>query len=212
MVSNNLSPTNIVSITLLGTPQGLAVPNINTLALISQEVPVWSGTQDYAVYKDPTSVAQDFGSNSKAFAIANAIFSQTPNPIQTGGYLAIIPRLQNVAVVAQAVIQDLTYTAVATGSGGNSITIAYTTGGTAGSEVVSVVGNAISVQIASGVSTAAQIAAAIAGNAPATALVTAAVTGVSRQQRDGARECDESGWWVCERPRASSNSYGENRQ
>lgn len=179
MVSNNLSPSNIITVTLQGTPQGLAVPNINSVALISSESPAWYGSQDYAIYKDPTTVGQDFGVNSLAFAIANAFFSQVPNPIQTQGYLAIIPRLHNVAVKANVQIQDINYEAVATGSGGNSITIAYTTGGTAGSEVVTVLSNAISVQIASGVSTAAQIAAAIAASGPAAALVTATVYGTS---------------------------------
>jgi hypothetical protein len=183
MPSNNLSPSNIITVTLQGVPAGLAVPNINTVALISQEVPVWAGTQDYAVYKDPTSVAQDFGSNSKAAAIANAFFSQNPNPIQTQGYLVIIPRLQSIAVAAGVQIQDIQYQAVATGVGGNSITIAYTTGGTAGQEAVSVISNAISVQIASGVSTAAQIAAAIAGNTAAAALVTATVFGVASNKQ-----------------------------
>src|SRR5579872_3244840 len=158
MASNNLSPSNIITVSLQGTPQGLAVPNINTVALISSELPVWAGAQDYAIYKDPTTVAQDFGANSKAAAIASAFFAQTPNPIQTQGYLAIIPRLQNQVVAANIQIQDINYQAVTAGASGNSVTIAYTTGGTAGQEVVSVVGNAISVQIASGVSTAAQIA------------------------------------------------------
>src|SRR5258708_7915067 len=130
-MSNNLSPTNIITVSLQGTPQGLAIPNINTVALISSELPIWAGAQDYAVYKDPTSVAIDFGANSKAFSIATAFFSQTPNPIQTQGYLAIIPRLQNVAVSANLQIQDVNYQAVATGVGGNSITVAYTTGGVA---------------------------------------------------------------------------------
>lgn len=179
MPSNNISPSNIITVSLLGTPQGLAVPNINTVALISSELPVWSGSKDYAIYKDPTSVAQDFGSSSLAAQIANAFFAQAPNPIQTQGYLVIIPRLQSVAVAANVQIQDLNYQAVATGTGGNSITIAYTTGAVAGAEVVSVVANAISVQIANGVSTAAQIAAAIAASAPAAALVTATVYGVS---------------------------------
>jgi hypothetical protein len=73
---------------------------------------------------------------------------------------------------ASLAVQDVTYTAVASGTGGNNISITYTTGGTAGSEVVTVVGNAISVQIQSGASTAADIAAAIAASAPAAALVT----------------------------------------
>jgi Protein of unknown function (DUF3383) len=175
MVSQNLSPANVIDVTLLGTPVGLAIPNINTIGLISQEVPVWSGVQDFAIYNNPTSVANDFGANSKAAAIANAIFSQNPNPILTQGYLVIITRKQNVPVSASLVIQNVNYTAVATGVGGNAITIAYTTGGVAGSEVVTVNSNAISVQIASGISTAAQIAAAVNASGAASALVTASV-------------------------------------
>lgn len=181
--SNNLSPSNIITVSLLSTPQGLAVPNINACALISSEAPVWAGAQDYAIYKDPTTVAQDFGSNSKAAAIANAFFAQAPNPIQTQGYLAIIPRLQNVAVAGSLSIQDINYQAVATGTGGNAITIAYTTGAVAGAEVVTVVGNAISIQIASGVSTATQIKTAVDASAPAAALVTTAIYGVASNKQ-----------------------------
>lgn len=178
MASNNLSPSNIITVSLQGTPQGLAVPNINTVALISAEAPVWAGVQDYAIYKDPTSVANDFGSGSKAFAIAQAFFAQAPNPIQTQGYLAIIPRLLNVAVNAFITIQDVNYQAVATGVGGNSITVTYTTGGTAGAEAVSVIGSAITIQIASGLSTAKQVAAAVNAYGAAAALVVASVYGV----------------------------------
>lgn len=70
-------------------------------------------------------------------------------------------------------VGDILLTAVSTGSGGQGITYRYTTGATAGAEVVSVVGNAISVQIADGVSTATQIVTALAASAPASALVTA---------------------------------------
>lgn len=177
MVSNNLSPSNVITVSLQGTPQGLAIPNVNTLALISSEAPVWAGTQDYAIYKDPTSVANDFGSSSKAAAIANAIFSQNPNPIQTQGYLVIIPRNLLTPVKANVQVQDVNYEAIASGTGGNSVTIAYTTGGTAGSEAVSVVGSAITIQIASGLSTADQVAAAINGSVAASALVLATVYG-----------------------------------
>lgn len=81
------------------------------------------------------------------------------------------------SVKASKVIQDLTFTADTAGAAGNSITIAYTTGATAGSEVVSVVGTAISVQIATGVSTATQIKAAVDAAAPAAALVDTAISG-----------------------------------
>lgn len=81
------------------------------------------------------------------------------------------------AIAAAKVIQDLTYTAVKGGQSGNSITVAYTTGGTAGAEVVTVTGNAISIQIQSGTSTASQIRTAFNAVAAATALATCAVSG-----------------------------------
>lgn len=80
-------------------------------------------------------------------------------------------------VIATKVVQDLTYSSELFGAAGNAITIAYTTGGVAGSEVVSVVGNAVSVQIQSGVSTATQIRTAVLASAPATALVDVVVSG-----------------------------------
>lgn len=78
---------------------------------------------------------------------------------------------------AELTVQDLLYTALATG--GTAITIAYTGGGVAGAEVVTVVGSAISVQIQSGVSTATQVAAAIAAFPAAAALVSVSVAGTS---------------------------------
>ena len=72
---------------------------------------------------------------------------------------------------ATVVIQDLTYTADVAGVAGNSISITYTGGGTAGAEVVTVNGNDISVQIQNGVSTSAQISTAVTASVPAAALV-----------------------------------------
>ena len=83
------------------------------------------------------------------------------------------------ATKASKEIQDLTYEADVAGSDGNSITIAYTTGGTAGSEVVTVVGNAISVQIEHNVSTATQVKAAVDNSVPAAALVAVTITGTA---------------------------------
>jgi hypothetical protein len=80
-------------------------------------------------------------------------------------------------VQAAQTAQSITWTAVAYGTAGNSITIAYTTGGTAGAEVVTVTGSAISVQIESGVSTIDQVVAAVAGSIPAAALITSASSG-----------------------------------
>lgn len=83
--------------------------------------------------------------------------------------------------VATLIVQDITFSAVALANGldsaGNAITITYTTGGTAGAEVVTVVGSAISVQIESGVSTATQVSTALTASGAAQALATQAITG-----------------------------------
>jgi hypothetical protein len=71
----------------------------------------------------------------------------------------------------------VTGTAVVMGTAANSITLAYTAGGTAGAEVVTVSGNAISVQIEDGVSTITQVRTALNASVPAAAL--AAWTGTS---------------------------------
>ena len=89
-----LDLTNVISVSVLPSATALGVPNVNTLALFTQETPTgWAGGQAYAIYKNASGVATDFSLNSSAYAIAAAIFAQSPNPLTTGGYLVIIPRL-----------------------------------------------------------------------------------------------------------------------
>lgn len=76
---------------------------------------------------------------------------------------------------ATLVLNGITTTAVTMGSAGNSITIALVAGGTAGSEVVTVSGKAISVSIQSGVSTRTQVKTALDASAPAAALISTTV-------------------------------------
>lgn len=78
---------------------------------------------------------------------------------------------------ASLVKAQLTFTAKAAGDGGNDISVAFITGGTAGAEVVTVVGKAISVSMASGVSTASQLKAALDAKAEAVALITTTIAG-----------------------------------
>jgi len=90
------------------------------------------------------------------------------------------------AAASSLVVQDLTYTADYAWEYGNQISIAYVAGGTAGSETVSVVGNAISVSIADGVSTADQIKAAVDASPAASYLVNVTVTGTGSDPQDAA--------------------------
>lgn len=80
--------------------------------------------------------------------------------------------------VGSLVIQDLTIASDQPSSTANSVTIEYTPGGTAGSEVVSNVGLAFSVQIDSGVSTATQVAAALNAYTQFTQILNVTISGV----------------------------------
>lgn len=88
---------------------------------------------------------------------------------------------------ANLTLGGVTYTATPNlGTLGNSISIAYTPGGSAGSEVVTVTNFAISVQIQSGVSTPAQIVKAINANYAALALVSVNSTSSTAVNTTGA--------------------------
>lgn len=80
------------------------------------------------------------------------------------------------STAAALTLGGVTYTAVATDNSGNLISVAYTGGATAGAEVVTVVGKAISVQIENGVSSITQVRTAVNLSAPAALLVTATGT------------------------------------
>lgn len=94
---------------------------------------------------------------------------------------------------ASLVVQDITYTSVAYTTAANDITIEYVAGGTAGSEVVTVNGNAISIEIEDGVSTATQVKAAFDAEPAAVALATAAITGTAGDAQVAAAEANLAG-------------------
>jgi len=104
-----------------------------------------------------------------------------PTGITTNHFFQVYRSDQSLGISSNATLtlQDLTYTAKVGGTAGNSITVAYTTGGTAGAEVVTVVSSAISVKIQSGVSTAAQVLAAVNASAGALALISASLSGTA---------------------------------
>lgn len=93
-------------------------------------------------------------------------------------------------VKSSLAVQDITYTAAVAGEDGDNITIAYTDGATAGSEVVSVSGNDISIQIETAVSTATQVKAAFDNESNATALASAAITGTASNAQVVAAEAN----------------------
>lgn len=89
---------------------------------------------------------------------------------------SIIQHVNNYLMYSSLSIFNNSFTAVADGVGGNSISIAITLGATAGSEIVTVVGNAITIQVENNVSNDQQIADAVNASGPASALVKAVYT------------------------------------
>lgn len=94
--NQSLSLDLIVSVSVLPTPNVLGEVIINTVCLYTNDQPSgWAGGQTYALYDGAAPVGTDFGINSNAYAMAVAFFAQTPNPVGTDGYLAIVPLLQS---------------------------------------------------------------------------------------------------------------------
>lgn len=86
-----LQLTNVVNISVSQAQAGVGNYNTSNLAIFSDEIPAVSfGTLGYSLYLSPTQVGVDFGTSSKTYAMANAVFSQQPNILAGGGYLCII--------------------------------------------------------------------------------------------------------------------------
>lgn len=86
-----LDLTNVINISVSEAQTGIGQYSTSNLAIFTDEIPGNSfGTNGYAIYLDPTQVGVDFGTGSKTFAMANAVFSQQPNILTGGGYLVVI--------------------------------------------------------------------------------------------------------------------------
>lgn len=94
---NQLPLTNVITISVSQANPGVGNYNTSNIALFSDDTPNLAtfGNLGYAAYLSPTQVGIDFGTGSKTYAMANAIFSQQPNILTGGGQLIIV--LMNVA-------------------------------------------------------------------------------------------------------------------
>lgn len=116
------------------------------------------------------------GLKTIAMILTDGLIKNSAAPTYSGNVatLAFVVPAETAATLTKG---GVTYTAVADlGQDGNAITVAYTAGGTAGAEVVTVTGNAISIQIQSGTSTITQVRTAANASAACAALVTATGT------------------------------------
>ena len=114
---SQLALTNVITISVSQANPGVGSYNTSNLALFTDDAPAqnWTGsTNGYAAYLTPTQVGIDFGTGSKTYAMANAIFSQQPNILLGGGQLVII--------LLKVGIQTLTLSGVAASG---AFTISY---------------------------------------------------------------------------------------
>lgn len=101
MTTNVLPISNVINVTITDTPQGLLTPNVNSIALFTQDAPI--NLESFGEYITPSQVAANYGTNTKTAQMANNIFSQLPNPLSGGGQLVIIPLIASVSATAGTV-------------------------------------------------------------------------------------------------------------
>lgn len=90
-MTQQLSLSNVINISVSETPTGISLFNTSNLALFTAETPDPVFSSGYKIYLEPGSVATDFGTDSVTYQMALAIFSQQPNILLPGGYLVVIP-------------------------------------------------------------------------------------------------------------------------
>lgn len=104
--------SNIISVTLSATPITMKQANLSTIALFTVEngVPTADGksVEPYTIYRTPTAVGNDYGTDSEVYKQAVKIFAQAPNILTANGYLVVIPLKPDVNIAATAgyAIQD----------------------------------------------------------------------------------------------------------
>jgi len=131
--------------------------------------------------------------------VTNSYMGLSVSPIITmsGNAIGVNVNMGNTTVFAgtQAtlVIQDLTFTWAQPGQDAHSYTLAFVAGGTAGSEVVTILGQAIQIQIEDGVSTAQQVKDACDLDFNFSTNVTTAISGVGATPQVAAAAANFSG-------------------
>lgn len=167
MTTSVLPVSNIINISIENTPSGLTTPNVNSLALFTNESP--GNSNPYAIYVGASQVASDYGTNSVTAAMANAIFSQAPNILSGNGQLVIIPMLAAVSATSGKFVTP--------NISANLTTLKAVTNGNIKVTINSVVNNVSALNF-SNATTLADIAAILQAKLP-DALVTATTTQIT---------------------------------
>ena len=88
---SQLSLSNVINISVATAQRGVGQYNTSNLALFTHETPIGWGSDTYRLYLSASDVAADFTAGSTTVALAQTVFSQSPNILTGGGYLAVIP-------------------------------------------------------------------------------------------------------------------------
>lgn len=90
-----LDINNVVNVSVSSVPQGLSSVNMNSVCFFTTETP--DNLDQYRVYLNARDVATDYGTGSETYAMANALFAQTPNILSGGGRLIVAPMIDAVS-------------------------------------------------------------------------------------------------------------------
>ncbi len=97
---SELSIANVINVSVSQAPAGIGAYNTSNVGLFTVDVPGESfGSDPYKIYRGASGVLEDWGSTSKVYAMARALFSQKPNILQGGGYLTVIPLVVEVQTI-----------------------------------------------------------------------------------------------------------------
>ena len=93
--------SNIVNISVSQSPTGIGPFNVNNIVLFTDESPSLAFAAGYSIYQTSSQIGTDFGSLSKTFQMATAIFAQSPNILAGSGSLIVVPLLTNLTAVTE---------------------------------------------------------------------------------------------------------------
>ncbi len=118
--------STIINVSVISPSSGFQGYNTANLAIFSDDVygSSFPATLGYQYYTSPTQVGLDFGTGSKTYQMANAVFSQNPNILAANGQLIVVAMdtaTEGITLSSAATIGGVTFT-----WGGNSAAITYT--------------------------------------------------------------------------------------
>ena len=87
-MKSTININNVINVTISSPPRGLEIPNVNNLALFTNDPVAFQ--EDFRVYRSAQDVAQDFGFDSLTTKMCQNIFAQAPNFLSGGGQLTIL--------------------------------------------------------------------------------------------------------------------------